>query len=914
MRRLLLLLPVALALVALFAIDHAIKLRTAISRLLLDQLRTPDMERLRAMIDAHDRAFSSLAVVVLASLVLIGVLAIRLRQKENDVAARLSAAQAARAEADTEWRKLDEAIEALTEGFVIFDENDRLVRANRKYREFYSTSAQWIVPGASFAEIVLKGALVGQYQQGIGDPQAWVAERLRRRQHMRDHGVSPFEQQLGDGRWLKVSDRALSSGWTVGIRADITEIKHHVAAVERAREDLRVEGARVQALAEANRKAHKVLEGAIAALSEGFSLWDSNDRLVACNASYAALCPEAADRLVAGIHYVDYIRAVMAHGQIDDGGDVEATLRARLYRRRHGPPEGYIEHLGDGRWVRVTNGAVEGGGVVTVFTDITELKAREIELTAARNDLEAQASHMRQLKDMAEAASRAKSGFLAMISHEIRTPMNAVLGLAGLLSETPLTAEQRRFLDGIEESGNHLIGLINDLLDFLRLEAEKTALELTAVSLRGVVSRAARMMAVLAQKKGLSLNVEVMPDVPDVVELDFARVNQVLINLIGNAIKFTDRGYVTLRVEGEEKAGRLALRITVSDTGSGVPEDVRERLFLPFERAQMHDRGLTAGTGLGLAITARLIRLMGGNIRLLEGGPGASFEVTLDVALADEVTEDKASQLPPPVPAGAMHVLVAEDTPASQLVIRTLLERRGHHVTMVDNGTAALKAARGGGFDLVLLDRQMPGLSGLEAARAIRALPAPVNAVPIVAISAQAFPADRVESLAAGFDEHLGKPLQVAELDRLIARVGSGEFEREQEAGSGLKDAATLQEAEGRSAEGQAGAIHAALEELSGMSDAAMVVTLIDCALANIDEEQEALAQAGIEADAVRMRKAAHKLAGVLAQYGATEAAALAARFERMEETALAPAGEALREQVRIARDQLEAERSRRAA
>lgn len=908
MRRLLLLLPLALGLVTLFTIDHAVRLHVAVNGLLRDQLRTPDMERLRALVEAHDDAFSILALIVLGALVLIGILALRLRHKENEVGRRLEAALAARAEADAEWRRLDEAIETLTEGFVIFDENDRLVRANQKYREFYALSAPWIVPGAAFADIVLKGALAGQYQEARDDPRGWVEERMSRRSQMRERGVPPFEQHLGDGRWLKVSDRALSNGWTVGIRADITEFKRHVAALERAREDLRVEGVRVQALAEANRKAHKVLEDAIAALSEGFALWDGEDRLVACNASYAGLCPAAAGYLVPGVHYANYIGRVMACGQIDDGGDREGAVRARLHRRRHGAPEGYIEQLGDGRWVRLTNGAVEGGGVVTVLTDITELKAREIELTAARNDLEAQASHMRQLKDMAEAANRAKSGFLAMISHEIRTPMNAVLGLGGLLSETALTAEQRRYLDGIEESGNHLVGLINDLLDFSRLEAEKTALEPAPVSLRALISRAARMMAVLAQKKGLALNVEVQPDLPDGVELDAARFNQVLINLIGNAIKFTDRGYVTLRAEGEAQGVHLALRLTVSDTGSGVPADVRQRLFKPFERAQMHDHGLTAGTGLGLAITARLIQMMGGSIRLLDTAPGASFEITLDLMLADVVVVEPAVEVQEPLPTASLRVLVAEDTPASQLVIRTLLEKRGHQVRLVDNGTAALEAARAGGFDLVLLDRQMPGLSGLEVARAIRALPPPASTMPIVALSAQAFPADKVESMAAGFNDHLGKPLQVAELDRLIARVGRGDFEQ---GGPVEADpAAPLPPP----SEGQAASVRAALDELSDMSGTAMVIELIDCALANIDEEQEALAQAGIEADLARMRQAAHKLAGVLAQYGARESAGLAARFERLEESLLSDDSIALRDSVASARALLEAERRRRAA
>lgn len=894
---------------AIAALDQAFTIRKSIAKLLGQQLRSPDIASLTHLHEAHDQIFALLAGVILVGLCMLGWFMLRLLHTDSLARTRLAEALEARAAVDAAWAQLDEAIEGLSEGFVLYDKDDRLVRANSKYKEIYNISAQWIVPGATFEEIIRCGAYAGQYEGALTDPEGWVRERLNRRKAVRERAILPFEQQLADGRWLIISDRAISTGGMVGIRADITEIKQSMAELERAREDLRLESARARELAEANHQAHKLLDDAIAAISEGFALWDAEDRLITCNARYKAFCQTAGQLLQPGVHYSTYIRAAIKERRPETKWDLDATVAARVHRRRsQGAAEGYIEHIGQDCWVKVNNRPVDGGGVVTVFSDISELKLREIELTKAHQDLAAQAENMRQLKEMAEAANRAKSGFLAMISHEIRTPMNAVLGLSGLLAETGLEDEQRRFVEGIEESGAHLVKLINDLLDFTRLEAEKTALDLAPVSLREVVGGAARMMEILARKKGLHLNVEIESGLPDAVALDAARFSQVLINLLSNAIKFTDQGSVTLAVGGRVRDDNLSLRISVSDTGNGVPEDVRQRLFTPFERAQAHERKQVSGTGLGLAICARLLVLMGGTISLREGGPGAIFDVLLETPLAsDEAVPAPAPVLEAaPVLIGTMRVLVAEDTPASQLVIRTLLERRGHRVTLVDNGADALKEAAQGGFDLVLLDIQMPRMSGFETVRAIRSLPDPLDLVPVVALSALVSQADRQASLDAGFDEHIGKPLRVQELDGLISRLAQGAFERTPALvveGPGEHPALEPGDA------GDAVGIQQALDDLATLCDAAVLGELLDLALMNIENEQEALAVAGLEADYDRMRKAAHKLAGVLAQYGARETAHLASLFERGEEALMREGLETLARRIEGAHGHLKAAR-----
>lgn len=896
---------VVVSLLGVAALQQELALHTALDSFLGEQLRTPEFTQLSALVEAHHHAFRLLGAALLIVLSMLVFLLLRLLRADREARKRLDQALAEHAAADAAWHQLDEAIEALSEGFVLYDAEDRLIRANQKYREFYSESAHWIVPGARFEDIVRKGALAGQYHEGISDPEGWVGERMARRATMRTRGQAPFEQQLTDGRWLMISDRAMSHGGTVGIRTDITELKRHMGALEHAREELRQESARARALAEANRQAYKLLDDAIAALSEGFAIWDAEDCLVTCNERYRQLYPPAAAMLVPGAPYIDFARAVIASGHFAVSTSVDATIDERVRRRRDGSGESFIEQFGDGRWVKVTNRPVIGGGIVTVFTEITELKTREIELTRARNDLEAQAANMRELKETAEAANHAKSGFLAMISHEIRTPMNAVLGLSALLAETALTAEQRRFVEGVEESGVHLIGLINDLLDFSRLEAEKFTLDIAPVSLRQVIGSAIRMMRVLAERKGLALNVEIDPALPDGVEMDAARVNQVLINLIGNAIKFTEKGYVSLRVSGcSLLEGRIGIDMLVTDTGSGIPPEIADRLFQPFERAMAHERGGIGGTGLGLAITRRLVALMGGDVTLEHSGPGATFRVTLVLNRAEAPVASVEPVAVLPSPSRSLSVLVAEDTPANQLVICTLLDRRGHRVVLVPDGRQALAEATRGGFDLILLDIQMPHLSGLEVVQAIRALPAPLDRVPVVALSAQVYPADRLASRAAGFDEHLGKPLRVAELDRLIQRVTQREFPR------GVTPA-DVPEGSFRPSnlEDEAQSVRHAVAELRDMSGDGMLVELLDLALANIDEEMRNLTLASAAADAEQMRQAAHKLAGILAQYGAESAARLATSFEKASAGALQAQISALKQAIDRARAHLAEER-----
>ncbi|MCZ8183958.1 MAG: PAS-domain containing protein [Beijerinckiaceae bacterium] len=823
-----------------------------------------------------------LGLLVAGFLMTICGVVIYLMRAERRANELLRQALSARKEADAAWWQLDEAIENINEGFVLYDSEDRLVRCNRKYRELYALSADKLRPGVPFEEILRFGVENGQIPSAESNPEGWIAERLDRHRNP----SSPFEQALGDGRWLMVSDRLTSNGARVGIRTDITDLKKHLADLEGARESMRRQAERMADLAEENKRAREVLRDAIESIGEGFVLYDSQDRLVLCNSRYRSFFSEVAPSIRKGLLFDDFLRKAFETGALPAEGDIDEAIHLRKRRRRQRKEATFVEQLGDGRWLQVSNRLTASLGVVTVFNDITELKSRELALVAARADLEAQAERMRSLMEVAEAANRAKSDFLAMISHEIRTPMNAILGLSSLLEETRLDPEQSRFVDGIGESGAHLLELINNILDFSRLEAGKVQMAPVPCEIRDVVGSIEQMLGVLARNKGLDLSATLAEDVPRHVLLDPGHLRQVLINLMGNAIKFTPSGSVRLRVNARPSgpAGMVTLNFRVSDTGIGIPEVLRLTIFEPFERVRLPESQKAAGTGLGLAITRRLVAEMGGEIRLLpqeEGGTTFAFDLTVPVVEAPARSEacrnDRGASAKS---LRRMRILVAEDTPASRLVIQTMLEKRGHEVVATEDGCQALVEAGKGGFDLALFDIQMPGMTGYETVARLRGLPGPTGRVPAVALSAQAFQTDRQKAFEAGFDDHLAKPIRPAELNDLLERLAQGLVgrpPREHEPGDAATVAAPWPEplpADWHEDENDP------LGELESLCKPDVFRPLLETAIENIREEADRLAAARVSGDDVLLRRAAHKLAGILGQYHSFRAGQIASAVE----------------------------------
>lgn len=442
------------------------------------------------------------------------------------------------------------------------------------------------------------------------------------------------------------------------------------------------------------------------------------------------------------------------------------------------------------RWIawqetRIASGA---GGYETLQTgrDVTDERRTSQDL--------------REVRDQAEAANRAKSRFLASMSHEIRTPMNGILGMSSLLRDTQLTADQSSYVRAIDQSARALLALIDEILDFSKIEAGKVELCSAPFSPAACVQGAVDLLLPRASAKGLTLGFGTARDVPAVVLGDETRIRQIVLNLLSNAVKFTVKGRVDVVIyplrQRQVTGSKVSLAIAVRDTGVGLSAEAMRRIFLEFEQAGSGTER-SGGTGLGLPISKRLARAMGGDITV-DGAPGqgSTFTAVLDVERFDgelpaAIVPSHTASLPPAaapvstVPAQTtdqrLHVLIAEDNEINALLARRVIEMAGGTATVVTNGRAAISVATAAlsssapRFDLILMDVFMPEIDGLEATRAIKAayrekLLSGLSAPPVVALTANAFAEDRGRCLEAGMDDYLAKPFDACDLRRLLAR------------------------------------------------------------------------------------------------------------------------------------------------
>jgi signal transduction histidine kinase/ActR/RegA family two-component response regulator len=504
-------------------------------------------------------------------------------------------------------------------------------------------------------------------------------------------------------------------------------------------------------------RAKATLDQALGSMADGFLLCDAQDRVIAWNRRYLEIFPWVADEIAPGVNFRRLVELV-APAMLPDGTDDDRAAWVDRRMAIHNSGNGmYEQELAHGMVVHAIERRTPDGGVVSVTRDVT---AAERALARA--------------KAAAEAANESKSQFLAAMSHEIRTPLNGVLGMNGLLLNTSLTPEQRRFAELIRSSGQTLLTVINDILDLAKIEAGRMELEIVEFDPSATLDEVVTLLAVRAQAKGLALHLKMWPDLPGALLGDPSRLRQVLFNLIGNALKFTETGGVTVEASHRLLNDKQSeLTIAVRDTGIGISPEAMPKLFDRFMQADATTARRYGGTGLGLAISREIVDLMGGRIEVESAvGVGSTFKVVVPMVRGDgrQLAEAESTMHAAEEMAG-LRVLVAEDNGVNQILIKAILDQMGHFSDIVANGIEVVRQVQNAHYDVVLMDIQMPEMDGEAATRAIRSLHNGVASIPIIAMTANAMVEHREAYLASGMDDYVSKPINSRMLAAAIARV-----------------------------------------------------------------------------------------------------------------------------------------------
>ena len=631
-----------------------------------------------------------------------------------------------------------------------FDADLNLLACNQQYKNMLNFPEEMFASGqANFTRFIRFNAERGEY--GAGDPEEITQNIVALVQTNQAH---VFERVRPDGTVLEIRGMPMPGGGFVTIYTDITAHKKaEQAAIRNA----------------------TYLRAVIAQLPQGLTVIDENLNIVLWNRLWESNCGARPGFLYDGVTFEEAVRHLAEMGEYGGGDaaaiDEQVNMRVALAKQfqphcfRRTRPGGKVIEI-EGRTMSI-DGKI--AGFITMYNDITDRLAMD---------------DLKQAKEAAEAANQMKSEFLALISHEIRTPLAGVIGMLKLVQrDLSLQAETRNLICRGEDSAQSLLAIINDLLDFSKIEAGKLSLENIDFSLPELVQDLLAMFSTHASAKHLQWHTQLAKDLPTYVLGDPIRLRQILVNLIGNAFKFTEHGGVSLQINMlKREHGMSYVRFSVEDSGIGIASDAVGRIFEKFEQADNATTRRFGGTGLGLAISRQLVELMGGKI-VVQSQLGQGSVFYFELPFADGVARLRARHQVQAPHSHKLQVLCADDFVTNQIIIRMLLEEMGHEVTIVDSGEAALAAAARQHFDLILMDGRMPGMDGVTASRLIRAgghtdLQVRDKDIYIIAVTANASESDRKFYLQAGMDDFLSKPIDEAKLHRQLSTVIERQLQR----------------------------------------------------------------------------------------------------------------------------------------
>ncbi len=651
----------------------------------------------------------------------------------RDISARRAAEERQqRAQRETARTKaqLDEAISALDAGLAMFDERRCLIACNQRYAEMFDVPQALTRPGTPLQNMIEAARAQA--------PQAMGSGASREAPERPDSSRTRAVVQVG-GRWVRCDFRHTPSGGFVSLHTDITALK--------------------EAEAEALHQERRLL---LATITAELGIWEVDMATLEMTWD-ARMC------------------AIVGRTRSDFGGSLDEWVQTLHPEDREATERLLLQCLKGGQEFRHRYRVVREGGDVRYVDSrsdyVRDEAGRPRRLLATSQDVTEQVESENRLREAvvaAEDAAKAKAEFLATMSHEIRTPMNGVIGMASLLVGTALDPQQREFAETIRASGESLLTLINDVLDFSKMEAGRLELERIPFSLDDAVTQALNLFTDAADKKGVRL-AHCLPPERTYLVGDPTRFRQILLNLLSNAMKFTKRGHVEVRLSCRTDSDELChVTLEVEDTGVGMSTEQIERLGEAFVQADASTTRQFGGTGLGISICKSLTRLMGGEIHARsELGVGTTFQVELPFASAVESDLKPREEAPVPSRAKLSRVLVVEDNSVNQRVVTAMLAPFARHVDVAENGRIGYEHFVQSHYDLVLMDGQMPELDGIEATRLIRSFEREHGRThtPVVALTANALPGDREEFLAAGMDDYISKPLRREDLAHLLARL-----------------------------------------------------------------------------------------------------------------------------------------------